>query len=125
MGDDVSPAFFCGPGHILIVHYGPVVIIALEERFVRSHGNKPVLVEKQHQSGVFHGGKPVRHGKKGLAGQGFGKGLEDRTLRHAVERRGGLVENEDVGVLDEGAGQRQSLSLSLRELTPRSPILVS
>ena len=46
--------------------------------------------------------------------------LEDRVLRLGVERRGGLVEHQDVGLFaHERARERDLLPLAARELRRR------
>lgn len=48
------------------------------------------------------------------------QGLLDEPLRDAVEIAGGLVENEEIGILEQGAGNRDALSLP-----PASPTWIT
>jgi len=79
-------------------------------------GDEPVLVEQQHLAGIANRGKTVGHDEQRAPGHGFRQGGEDRPFRHAVEGRCRLIEDENVGILDEGPGQGKPLLLPLGEV---------
>ena len=75
--------------------------------------------------GVDDGREPVRDHERGrAAARPLQLGL-DGPLVGRIERRGGLVEDQDRRVLQQRARDRDALLLAARQLQPRSPTIVS
>ena len=68
--------------------------------------------------GVADRGEPVGHDQHGLVAHQGGQGGLEQALVGGVERGGGLVEQHDGGVLEDGAGDRDALALAARETGP-------
>lgn len=64
---------------------------------------------------ILHGSKPMSHSNHGPPLCRALKGCLDEPLALRVERAGGFVEEEDLGVADEGAGDGDALLLATRE----------
>ena len=74
------------------------------------------LVKYQNLIGVLHGGKAVGdHQNRLLLGQLF-KGKLDLVLILCVRKCGGLVENDDGSILQNGSCQRNTLVFAAREI---------
>ena len=71
--------------------------------------------ENDDQVGVADGGEAVRDDQDGFADDEALEGGLDEGLAVAVEGAGGLVEDEDGGVAEEGAGEGEALFLSAGE----------
>ena len=72
----------------------------------------PAGVQHDDTVGVLHGGQAVRDDQRGAtAHQAFQRGL-NLTLGLVVQGRGGLVQDQDGRVLDQGARDRQALALA-------------
>jgi hypothetical protein len=75
----------------------------------------PALVDEQDLVRLADGGQPVRDHPGSAARQ---RGLEralDRHLGFGVQVRGGLVEHDDLGRLEQQPGQRHALLLPAGE----------
>ena len=62
--------------------------------------------------GVADGGKAMGDDEGGAVGHEPGEGAADGHLVDGIEMAGGLVENEDRGVLEEGSGDGDTLALA-------------
>lgn len=60
---------------------------------------------------ILHGGKPMSHSNHGPPLCRALKGSLDEPLALRVERAGGFVEEEDLGVADKGPGDGDALLL--------------
>ncbi len=84
-------------------------------------GDDPAVLEDDDPVGALHRGEAVGNDERGAAlGQPF-DGLLHRALALGVERTGGLVEQEDGGVAQDGAGDGEALRWPPESMTPRSP----
>ena len=61
---------------------------------------------------------PVRDQDRGAVRHDPAQGGVDLLLDAAVDRRGGVVEQEDLRVGEQGAGERDPLALAAREREP-------
>ena len=68
--------------------------------------------------GVDDGGEPVRDDQGGHVAADLEETGLDLLFGVAIERRGGLVEEEDTGPFEERAGDGDALFLAARELQP-------
>ena len=73
------------------------------------------VIENDDRRGVADRGKTVRDDQDGFADDELLERELDGGLAVAVEGAGGLVEDEDGGVAEEGAGEGEALFLSARE----------
>jgi hypothetical protein len=64
------------------------------------------------RSARLDGGKAVRNDDAGAARDEVIERVLDEALAFGVEAGGGLVEDEDGGVLDDGAGDGEALALA-------------
>ena len=73
---------------------------------------QPAIVEDRDAVGVADGRETVRHDDRGATGHEPGQRLLDQALGLVVERAGGLVEDEDGRVLEDGPGDGDALALA-------------
>ena len=72
----------------------------------------PSVVNDEDLVGVAHGGQAVGDDNDGASGGQAGQGLVDVALGGGVGLGGGLVQDQDGGVLEVGAGQGDPLALA-------------
>jgi len=82
---------------------------------VGAGGDDLALVEHEDFGRVANGGKAVGDDEHGFADDQFFEGELDGGFALAVEGAGGLVEDEDRGVAQESAREREALFLSAGE----------
>lgn len=73
------------------------------------------LAQHKDDVGLLDRGQAMGHDDHGAAPAGALKGGLDELLALRVERAGGLVEEQHVGLADEGAGNGHALLLAARE----------
>ena len=83
------------------------------------------VVEDDDLIGVDDRRKAVGDHHRGAAPGDSVERFLDGLLGAAVERRGGFVEDQDRGVLEQGAGDGDALLLAADSLSPRSPTIDS
>ena len=103
--------------HLLHVVEALVVAIEGEERIVRAALHDAPFVEHQNFVGMADGRKAVGDGDGGTGGHEAFERFLHQTFALGVERRGGLVENEDVGIFQNGTRNGHPLPLSARKST--------
>ena len=87
-----------------------------EQLGVRAALHDVAALVDQDQVRAQDGRQPVGDGERGAAGHGPFDGRLDEALADGVEGAGGLVEDEDAGVLEQHPGQRDALLLAARQL---------
>src|SRR5438445_1082345 len=85
---------------------------ALNQLLMGAALNDAAGVEHQNQIGVLHGGKALRDDECRSPFAEPAHGLPDQPLGLRVHAGGGVVEDEDARVHQEGARDRQALALS-------------
>ena len=112
-----SPPF--SHSHILLqlLHVVETFVVAAEgeELLVGSALHDAAFVEHAYFVGVFDGREAVGNGYGGARLHEAFEGFLHETFALRVERRGGLVEDENGGVLQYGARYGDALALSARE----------
>src|SRR5688500_18163363 len=93
-----------------------VVAAEGEELLVRAGLDDAPAFEHDEAIHARDGGQAMRDGDDGLAFHEVEELLLDGELDLAVERRGGLVENQDRRILEDHARERDALALAAREL---------
>src|SRR5690606_25923272 len=79
---------------------------------------KAAVAQEDQPLTALHRAQAVRdHDERLSTLQGL-DGSDHLHLRHAVERRGGLVEDENDGIVIQGAGDPDALALTAREPDP-------
>ena len=78
-------------------------------------GQHPAPVHQDDPVGGGDGGRPVGNYYRRLARPGFGQCPHHLQLAGGVDGRGGVVEDEDAGVGQQGPGQGDALALPARE----------
>jgi hypothetical protein len=73
------------------------------------------LIHDQDQIGLFDGRQAVGDDQRRPAGHHLGRGRLDVPFGFGVERRSGLVEDEDRCVLEQRPGNGQALALAAGE----------
>ena len=87
----------------------------LRHKFVVVAGlNDAPLVDNQDLIGVTNGIEPVGNDQQGLAPAQLGDGLLDVALIVGVHAGSGLIQNDDGSILQNAAGNGDSLPLSAR-----------
>ena len=87
-----------------------VEVTAVQEFGVGAGGGDAAGVEDDDLVGIGHGGQPVGHDQHGSPDGSRADGLVHGALVASVETRGWLVEQEQRGVTDQCAGDRQALA---------------
>jgi hypothetical protein len=117
-----------GFDQVFLLLQGPhlgIHAIAFEQRAVRAALDDASGVEHQDLVGVHHRRQPVRDDQRGAAdGDLFEFGL-DRLFGLRVERRGGLVEDQDRRVLQQARAMATRCFSPPESFRPRSPTRVS
>jgi hypothetical protein len=75
----------------------------------------PALLEVDDLVGQQDGRHPVGDDEHGGARAGLAEPPEDRLLHARVDGRGGVIENEQLGLADHRPGDRDPLPLAARE----------
>ncbi len=85
-------------------------------QFVQGAGvDDPAAVHERDPVGQLQGGLAVGDEDGGGAASGPGQGGVDLGLGPGVDRGGGVVEDQDLGVGEQGAGERDPLALAAGE----------
>ena len=93
------------------------VVAALREQFaVGTALDDLALLQHDDLIGVLNGREAVRHDQHRTDRAHLLKRLLDQDLGLGVDVRRRLVEDQDLGAVQNGAGKRQELPLSLREV---------
>ena len=90
----------------------PVIVRVLQQLLVRSLGDDFSLAQHDDVVGPANLGKSMRNEDGGAAFRSSPDGLLDEVLGGAVNRAGAVVKNEHGGIGDEGAGERNALTLA-------------
>ena len=77
--------------------------------------DKAAFVEDGDDFGAGDGAEAVRDGEGGAADLEFFQGFLDETFAVGVEGAGGFVEDEDLWIGDDGAGDAEPLALATGE----------
>ena len=93
-----------------------------------AHLDDAAALEDDDRVGPPHGRQPVRDHERGAIEEQRRQRVLDQPLRFGVERRRGLVQDQDRRVLEQRAGDRQALALPARQPLPaladRRPVAV-
>ena len=111
----------------LLRHQREVLPFRRHQARVRAALCHATLPHHQDQVGVFHRAQPMRDDERRAGPVGHRRvepGL-DLFFRFRVQRRGGFVQDQHVGVAHQGPGESQALPLSSREQTISNPCLVA
>ena len=73
-------------------------------------------IQHQHMIGIFNARNTLRNDKDGGAGDLFGKAAADLGVRRRINRRGRVIQNQDLGLFQQGAGNAQALLLAARNV---------
>lgn len=99
----------------LQVHQLGVPAVLAHQLRVRALLDDPALVEDVDDVGALDGAEAVGDGNGGAALGRLVQGGLDDVLGLGVEGRRGLVQEQDLGVADQGAGDGDALLLAARE----------
>jgi len=95
----------------------PLIDAALVDQFlVRSHLADASLGQYHDLVGAANGREPVRDDNHGAVLHQVGQGLLNEQLGFGVEVRGSLVQDQNGRVLEQGAGDGDTLALPAAEL---------
>jgi hypothetical protein len=89
--------------------------VGCQQLVVAAQLQQPAIVEHGDAVGGTDGGEPVCHHHRGAAAHQARQRLLYEALGLVVERRGGLVQDEDGRVLEDGAGDGHALALAARQ----------
>ncbi len=76
---------------------------------------QPPVVQHEDAVGVLHGGEAVGDDDRGAARQEPGEGVPDQELGFGVDAGGRLVQDQDLRIVGEGAGEGEQLLLPDRQ----------
>src|SRR5580704_8170030 len=107
-----------GGGLLLALPHVGVEAVARQKFSVAAALDDAAAVEHDDLVGMDDGREPVRDHNRGAAAAHLLQRALDLLLGAGVERAGRLVEQQDVRVLEDGAGDRHPLLLAARELQP-------
>src|ERR1700748_954017 len=111
-------AFGLRGGLLLAARHVGIEAVAGQQLGMPAALGDAAAVEHHDLVGVDDGGEPVRNHQGGAAAAHLFQRALDLLLGAGVERAGCLVEQEDVRVLEDGAGNRHPLLLATRQLQP-------
>ena len=83
---------------------------------MRAHFNDAAMLHHHHAIGVLNGAEPVRHDQSGAALHEALQGFLHQPFRLVVQRRCGLIQQQDRRVFVNGARNGQALALPARKL---------
>ena len=83
-----------------------------EEGFKITFFTDPARIQHNDAGGIADRAEPMGDGNDGAAGGQAFEGLLDETFALIVECGGRLVEDQDRGIAEDGAGERQALALA-------------
>lgn len=92
-----------------------VIATAGDELFVRAQFDDAAVVENEDDVSVADGGDAVGDEKGGAAAHDGGEVGEDFLFGDGIDAREGIVEDEDGGVAEDGAGDGGALFLAAGE----------
>ena len=97
---------FIFPRHLCrLIHDVVIAAGAFDAAFTQLHNLRA----------VFEGGEAVGDDEQGKVFAEALDGLHDGLFSFVVQRAGGFVKNDDIGLLVEGAGNADALTLTARE----------
>jgi len=100
-----------------LAHVEIVVEAFLAYQFLmRTALDDPVIIDYQHQIGVANCAQAVRNDKRGTPLQQAQQSLLNLQFGASIDAAGGFVQNQDAGICQYGAGNRQQLPLALAEI---------
>lgn len=89
-----------------------IIAIGRQQLLVRTTLDDAALVHDQNQVGFLDGRQPVSDHQRGAAFHDLVERRLDMPFRFGIERRGGFVEDQQRCVLQQRAGNRQTLALT-------------
>ena len=92
---------------------------------MRADGGDPAFAQDDDQICPADLRQAVRDDEGRASAGGVGDGALDLVLGGGVDGGGGIIQDQDARVGQEGARQRDALALSAESVTPRSPTTVS
>ena len=101
--------------HQLVFVEPAVEAVRFDEIAVPALLDDPAALHHHDIVGLVHGGQAVRDGDRRAAFRQLFQSLAEQRLGFGVERAGGLVEQEHVGVAQDGPRDRQALLLAARQ----------
>jgi len=75
-------------------------------------------IEHNNAVGAAHRAETMRHDEGGATRHDLIHRSEDFLLRSRIDRRGGIVEDEDGRIEKDGPGEGETLALPAREVRP-------
>lgn len=111
------PSTAKGGGLLYLLHHDELVVAALglHELLVGALLHYPTLLEHHYEVGMLYGAEAVGDDEGGAARHEAVERLLHKVFALGVERRGGFVEDEDVGIGEDGTSYGETLPLSAAE----------
>ena len=82
---------------------------------MRSLGDDTTLLEQDHSLGERNGRNPVGDDERGAVLEELFESIVDLRLDVNVDSAGGVVEDQNWGIDEQGSGDRDSLTLAARQ----------
>jgi len=101
---------------LLVSHQRAVEIAAVQEFPVCSHTDQAIFVQQKDAVRILDRGEAVGDDEQRLVSNERREGVEDGLFDDAVQGGRGLVQHQDVWILDQRPGDGQPLLLSLRQI---------
>ena len=89
---------------------------SLHQFFVGAHGGDGAVFHDQDQVRVLNGGDALGDDQLGGAGDLLGEGLADGCVGTGIDGGGGVVQDQDLGLLQQGAGDAKTLLLTAGDI---------
>ena len=100
-----------GTSHLRIADFF-VLGAGLHQIFVLSASDHFAVFNDENEVAIFHRAYSLRDGDDGRIGDILAKGFAQIGVGFVVQRRGGIVEDQNVGFSCDGAGNEKSLPLT-------------
>ena len=115
----MAAGFPDGGRRLIFPHLGPVhpgiPAVELHQLFVGAFLGDPAIFYQQDEIRIPDGGKPVGDNKGSPPTGDCQHGPADPLLRHRIHGAGGLIQNQNRGLLQYGAGNGEKLAFPLAQ----------
>ncbi len=111
-GEDEERGYLTGSSHQLGLDQEPVGAAPFDQFLVGAALDDLAVAEHQDAVGMAHGGQAVGDDQAGAAAHQALERLVDQPLALGIQRGGGLVEQQDARIGENGAGDGDALALA-------------
>src|SRR5699024_1713503 len=93
-----------------------VDVVGLHQLLVGADGGDAAALHHDDAVGILHAGHALGNDDFGGLGDELPEALADQRVGAGIDGRSGVVQNQDLGLLQQGAGDAQTLFLAARDV---------